>query len=74
MGLDIFRLQSSNNLRARLRGFVFSVLGMLLPLLLLATFLISTSHQTLEAMLGPDLVAALGSYLVGWFSAFIRLV
>ncbi|KAK6184140.1 hypothetical protein SNE40_006663 [Patella caerulea] len=55
--------QTSANLRARVRGLCYSMIGMLLPLLLLATFLISTSHQLLSSVLGESIVVTMSVYL-----------
>ncbi|XP_067684909.1 uncharacterized protein [Haliotis asinina] len=56
-------VKRSNNMRARVRGFCFSLFGMLMPLLLLATFLISTSPKTLSQFLGESLVVTVATYL-----------
>ncbi|XP_071094144.1 uncharacterized protein [Haliotis cracherodii] len=56
-------VKRSNNMRARLRGFCFSLFGMLMPLLLLATFLISTSPKTLSQFVGESLVVTMATYL-----------
>lgn len=55
--------QASRNMRARMHGLCYSMLGMLLPMLLLATFLISTSHSTLTAFLGDDIMMVIDTYL-----------
>ncbi|PVD31260.1 hypothetical protein C0Q70_06672 [Pomacea canaliculata] len=55
--------QAKRNLKARLRGVCYSLLGMLLPLLLLATFLISTSHAALHSLLGEELMLTIDLYL-----------
>lgn len=59
-----FSFQAKRNLKARLRGVCYSLLGMLLPLLLLATFLISTSHAALHSLLGEELMLTIDLYLV----------
>ncbi|CAL1532253.1 unnamed protein product [Lymnaea stagnalis] len=56
-------IRASRNLRARFRGVCYGFLGMILPLLLLATFLISTSHATLHSLLGNNLMTVLDLYL-----------
>ena len=55
---------SSSNLKSRVRGTLYGLMGMTLPLLLLMTFLISTQHKLLQSVLGKDLVDTLGIYLV----------
>ncbi|XP_041348621.1 EH domain-containing protein 1-like [Gigantopelta aegis] len=55
--------KSSKNMKARIRGVFFSLIGITLPMLLLATFLIGTSHKTLQKLLGESLVVTLGTYL-----------
>ncbi|KAL8571529.1 hypothetical protein ACOMHN_056824 [Nucella lapillus] len=55
--------QASRNLRARVRGLCYSLLGMVLPLLLLATFLISTSHSFLTSLLGGELMVVIDTYM-----------
>ncbi|XP_076452849.1 uncharacterized protein LOC143288351 [Babylonia areolata] len=55
--------RASRNLRARVRGVCYSLVGMVLPLLLLATFLISTSHSFLTTLLGDDLMILIDTYL-----------
>ncbi|RUS72357.1 hypothetical protein EGW08_019873 [Elysia chlorotica] len=66
-------LQGSRNLRARFRGFCYGVVGLALPLLLLATFLISTSHSTLAAVLGDSLMVTLDIYLGPLSTAWKRV-
>lgn len=56
-------LQGSRNLRARFRGLCYGMLGMLLPSLLLLTFLISSSHSLLAGLLGENLMVTLDIYL-----------
>ncbi|XP_064612113.1 sarcalumenin-like isoform X2 [Liolophura sinensis] len=53
----------ASNLRARVRGFVYGFAGLMIPLLLLLTYLISTSHKVLRPLLGQNLVDTLGIYL-----------
>ncbi|XP_070203944.1 uncharacterized protein [Littorina saxatilis] len=55
--------QASTNWRARMRGLCYSLLGMILPLLLMATFLISTSHSTLNSLLGGEVMVVVDTYL-----------
>ncbi|GFS02457.1 rho-related GTP-binding protein RhoC [Elysia marginata] len=66
-------LQGSRNLRARFRGFCYGVVGLTLPLLLLATFLISTSHSTLATVLGDSLMITLDIYLGPLSTAWKRV-
>ncbi|KAK3773109.1 hypothetical protein RRG08_016212 [Elysia crispata] len=66
-------LQGSRNLRARFRGLCYGVVGLVLPLLLLATFLISTSHSTLAAILGDSLMITLDIYLGPLSTAWKRV-
>ncbi|XP_059163178.1 uncharacterized protein LOC131946434 [Physella acuta] len=66
-------LRRSRNFRARIRGFFYGLVGMLLPLLLLVTFLIHTSHSVLAALLGDNLMITLDLYL-GSVSGFWRTV
>ncbi|KAK3085120.1 hypothetical protein FSP39_024715 [Pinctada imbricata] len=54
---------SSDNLRARFRGAMFGFLGMLIPLILLATFLISTQHKMMKGLVEENILAALSVYL-----------
>ena len=54
---------ASNNLRAKFRGAAFGFIGMLLPLLLLATYLVSTKSSMVK-VLGEDMLATLSLYLV----------
>ncbi|XP_060560458.1 uncharacterized protein LOC132720355 isoform X1 [Ruditapes philippinarum] len=54
---------SSQNLKSRVRGASYGFLGMLLPFLLLSTFLISTQNKILKSVLGKDLVDTLALYL-----------
>lgn len=54
---------ASANLKAQVRGATYGFLGMLLPFLLLTTFLISTQHKLLKSVLGESLVDTLGLYL-----------
>jgi len=56
-------LQGSKNLRARARGMCYGMLGMLLPLVLLVTFLIHSSHAVMQAALGDKLMVTLDVYL-----------
>ncbi|BFZ18756.1 hypothetical protein BsWGS_21794 [Bradybaena similaris] len=56
-------LCGSRNLRARFRGVCYGMVGMVLPLLLLATFLISSSHATLNSFLGQSTMVTLDIYL-----------
>lgn len=56
-------LQGSRNLKARARGLCYGMLGMLLPLVLLVTFLISNSHAMLAAALGEKIMITLDVYL-----------
>ena len=53
---------ASNNLRAKFRGAAFGFIGMLLPLLLLATYLVSTKSSMVK-VLGEDMLATLSLYL-----------
>ena len=55
--------QGSKNLRARARGMCYGMLGMLLPLVLLVTFLIHSSHAVMMAALGEKLMVTLDIYL-----------
>ncbi|WAR02644.1 hypothetical protein MAR_009202 [Mya arenaria] len=57
------RVTSSQNLKSRVRGATYGFLGMLLPFVLLTTFLISTQHKALKTILGQDLVDTLTIYL-----------
>lgn len=54
---------SSSNLKSRVRGTMYGLLGMMLPLLLLMTFLISTHHKLLQSILGNNMVDTLAIYL-----------
>lgn len=56
-------LCGSRNLRARFRGVCYGMVGMILPLLLLATFLISSSHAALNSWLGQSTMVTLDIYL-----------
>ena len=60
----VYSAQASRNLKARVRGMCYSLVGMVIPLLLLATFLISTSHAMLTSLLGSDLMVVIDTYLV----------
>jgi len=62
--------QGSRNLRARARGMCYGVLGMLLPLLLLTSFLISSQHEFLHKALGADIMVVLNIYLSPLSSAW----
>lgn len=53
---------ASNNLRAKFRGATFGFFGMLLPLLLLATYLVSTKSPVVK-VLGEEMLATLSLYL-----------
>ncbi|XP_052075534.1 uncharacterized protein LOC127712993 [Mytilus californianus] len=53
---------ASVNLKAQFRGALFGFIGMLLPLLLLATYLVSTKSQVVQ-VLGEDILATLSLYL-----------
>lgn len=53
---------ASVNLKAKFRGALFGFIGMLLPLLLLATYLVSTKSQVVQ-VLGEDILATLSLYL-----------
>lgn len=54
---------STQNLKSRVRGATYGFLGMLLPFLLLTTFLISTQHSLLKSFLGTSLLDTLTLYL-----------
>ena len=58
-------MNSSYNFTARSKGVIFTILGILLPILLLVNFLASAaSAQFLESMLGNSTAAALKLYMV----------
>ncbi|KAL4223617.1 hypothetical protein ACF0H5_017086 [Mactra antiquata] len=61
--LAIDSATSSQNLKSRMRGATYGFLGMLLPFLLLTTFLISSQDKVLKSVLGKDLVETLALYL-----------
>ncbi|XP_055862327.1 uncharacterized protein LOC106058288 isoform X1 [Biomphalaria glabrata] len=66
-------LRSSRNMRARFQGFCYGLVGMILPVLLLVTFLISSAHSTLNSLLGSNLMLTLDIYL-GSLSSLWRSV
>ncbi|CAG2218038.1 unnamed protein product [Mytilus edulis] len=53
---------ASLNLRAKFRGALFGFIGMLLPLILLATYLVSTKSEVVK-VLGEDILATMSLYL-----------
>ncbi|XP_063396293.1 uncharacterized protein LOC134680920 [Mytilus trossulus] len=53
---------ASVNLRAKFRGALFGFIGMLLPLVLLATYLVSTKSEVVK-VLGEDILATMSLYL-----------
>ncbi|VDI42865.1 Hypothetical predicted protein [Mytilus galloprovincialis] len=53
---------ASVNLRAKFRGALFGFIGMLLPLILLATYLVSTKSEVVK-VLGEDILATMSLYL-----------
>ncbi|XP_052247056.1 uncharacterized protein LOC127855478 [Dreissena polymorpha] len=68
--IETDRKVCSDNLRARVRGATYGFLGMLLPFLLLAMFLISTKNKILVSVLGKDVMEALTTYLGPLTAAF----
>ncbi|KAK0068795.1 sarcalumenin [Biomphalaria pfeifferi] len=66
-------LRSSRNMRARFQGFCYGLVGMIIPVLLLVTFLISSAHSTLNSLLGSNLMLTLDIYL-GSLSSLWRSV
>ncbi|KAK3595741.1 hypothetical protein CHS0354_025369 [Potamilus streckersoni] len=53
----------TKNLKARFRGAAFGFMGMLIPLLLLMSFFISTQNKLLQSLLGKNLLETLNIYL-----------
>ncbi|XP_062590827.1 uncharacterized protein LOC134252378 [Saccostrea cucullata] len=54
---------SSENLSARFRGASFGLLGVIMPFIMLTTYLISTQQKFMKDILGENILDTLGIYL-----------